>query len=303
MRTRSNGPPTGNVPPPAGYAGRTVTKAPNWHELVVLDVLLNNLSTGLFLVAAVGELAAPAVFAAVTAWAYPVALVLLFADLGCLVLDLGDPFRFHHMLRVFKPSSPMSLGTWCLTVFSLFLTVVVAVVAAVALGWLPGDSAVAWWARTLAVVGGLPFALGSAAYKGVLFSTSAQPGWKDARWLGAYLMNSALMLGAAELLLIAVLTDRAPAAATLRPTLGLLVILNAAPLVLLAADLSPLLARLHDRRELWAAGLLVLLTGVVVPMGMLLAGGPVALLAAVLSVLLASLGIRLAIVRLPHAAT
>ena len=43
-----------------------------------------------------------------------------------LVLDLGDPLRFHHMLRVFKPSSPMSLGTWSLTVYSLPLTLIVA---------------------------------------------------------------------------------------------------------------------------------------------------------------------------------
>src|SRR3954454_21731054 len=104
--------------------------------------------------------------------AYPLALVLLLADLVCLVLDLGDPLRFHHMLRVFKPSSPMSLGTWCLTVYSLFLTVIVAAEAVAAAGWLPADAGPAWWARKVAVVGGLPFAFGSAAYKGVLFSTT-----------------------------------------------------------------------------------------------------------------------------------
>ncbi len=125
----------------AGYADRTVTKAPNWHGLVVCDILFNNLATGLFLVAAVGELAAPATFAAVATWAYPIALVLLLADLACLVLDLGDPLRFHHMLRVFKPSSPMSLGTWCLTVFSLVLTAIVAI----------GIVSAASWLRTLAV--------------------------------------------------------------------------------------------------------------------------------------------------------
>src|SRR3954467_14485831 len=83
----------------SGYAG-PVTRAPNWHGLVILDVLFNNLTTGLFLVAAVAELAAPSAFAAVARVAYPIALVLLFADLLLLVLDLGDPLRFHHMLRV-----------------------------------------------------------------------------------------------------------------------------------------------------------------------------------------------------------
>ncbi|HEX2252259.1 MAG TPA: NrfD/PsrC family molybdoenzyme membrane anchor subunit [Thermoanaerobaculia bacterium] len=35
-----------------------------------------------------------------------------------LVADLGRPERFLHMLRVFKPQSPMSVGAWTLTAFS-----------------------------------------------------------------------------------------------------------------------------------------------------------------------------------------
>src|SRR5690242_13973443 len=93
-----------------GYSAREVTKAPEWHGLVAWDMLFNNLTTGLFLTAALGELAAPEIFTRVAKAAYPLALVLLLADLLCLVLDLGDPLRFHHMLRVFKPTSPMSLG-------------------------------------------------------------------------------------------------------------------------------------------------------------------------------------------------
>ncbi len=31
-----------------------------------------------------------------------------------LIKDLGRPERFHHMLRVFKPTSPMNLGSWVL---------------------------------------------------------------------------------------------------------------------------------------------------------------------------------------------
>jgi len=34
-----------------------------------------------------------------------------------LIADLGRPERFHHMLRVAKPSSPMSVGTWILTAY------------------------------------------------------------------------------------------------------------------------------------------------------------------------------------------
>ena len=105
-----------------GYENTLITKVPGWHGIIAWDALLNGMATGLFLAAAVSELAAPAVFLHVAKVAYPVALVLLLIDLGLLVLDLGDPFRFHHMLRVFKPGSPMSVGTWSLTIFSLPLT-------------------------------------------------------------------------------------------------------------------------------------------------------------------------------------
>ena len=108
-----------------GYAGHPSVKAPNWHGLVVADVLFNNLATGIFMAAALGDLTAPALFAATTRIAYPAALALLVADLICLVLDLGDPFRFHHMLRVFKVRSPMSVGTWSLVAFSVPVAVLV----------------------------------------------------------------------------------------------------------------------------------------------------------------------------------
>src|SRR5438477_1660512 len=34
-----------------------------------------------------------------------------------LIADLGRPGRFHNMLRVAKPTSPMSMGTWLISAF------------------------------------------------------------------------------------------------------------------------------------------------------------------------------------------
>jgi Ni/Fe-hydrogenase subunit HybB-like protein len=282
----------------AGYAGRPVTKAPAWHGLVAWDMLFNGLTTGLFLAAALGELAAPEVFTRVAKVAYPLALPLLLADLLCLVLDLGDPLRFHHMLRVFKPTSPMSLGTWCLTVYSLPLTV------AAALSLLPAEWPALEWARKAAVVLGLLPALGSAAYKGVLLSTNAQPGWRDARWLGGYLTNSALLLGCAAMLALSVLMGQENATTILRPALVLLLVLNVAPLCLLVANLSPALARVYTRRERCRLAALCIGGGTLVPLCLLLfRGRPLLVLAAVLLLLAGSLATRYVIVRLPHAST
>ena len=120
----------------------------------------------------------------------------------------------------------------------------------------------------------------------------------------SYLVNSAVTLGAAELLVVAALTGEPLAVAALRPVVGLLVVLNLALLVLLVGDLYPLLSRLYARREFGVAGLFVLLTGVVIPAASLLAGGvPATASVAMASLVLASLGVRYAIVRLPHDAT
>jgi hypothetical protein len=295
---------TESLPRPSspGYAGKEPTQPPNWHELVVLDVVLNALTSGLFLVAAVGELARPDLFAPVAAWAYPVALALLAADLVCLVLDLGDPLRFHHMLRVFKPTSPMSLGTWFLTAYSVPLVLLVLTDAAVALGWWPGDAAAVRWGRTGLLLVGLPLAFGTMAYKGVLFSTSAQPGWRDARWLGAYHTASAVALGSGLLLLLATLTGHGPAAAVLRPAFGLLLVLQFIPLYRLAAEMRPALVRRYPAHQRRLTIAVVVGGGVVVPVAALLVGGLVPVSVAVGFALVGGWMVRHRVVWLPQPA-
>jgi hypothetical protein len=285
-------------PPPArqtGYASRRVTQAPHWHGLVVWDLLFNNLTTGLYLAAATSELARPAALGPSARVAYPIALAFLLADLALLVLDLGDPLRFHHMLRVFKPGSPMSLGTWSLALYAMPLTVLVAI------DWLPIGPIAPGWARTLVIVIGLAPALGSAIYKGVLFSTSSQPGWRDARWLGGYLANSAVVLGCAGMLAISTLIGQIPAATVLRPALGILLMLNLVPIGLLAAELRGTVADDRARAHLTNLVLVAGAAGLLVPAGLLrLGGGPVLVLGATAGILIGNFLIRWAIVQAPH---
>ena len=279
----------------SGYANMPVTKVPGWYGMIAWDALLNGMATGLFMAAAVSELAVPAVFTPVAKVAYPVALVLLLVDLAMLVFDLGDPLRFHHMLRVFKPHSPMSVGTWCLTIFSLPLT------AASGLSVLAELGLDFEWARILAVILGLLPAFGSAAYKGVLLSTNAQPGWKDARWLGGYLTNSALLMGCAELLVLSALMDQTQAIAVLRSALIVLLVLNLIPLGLLFANLQPTHARLYTRGQQWRVGMLIFVAGVLIPMGLtLLNGGLLFIFGSVIFLLSMSWVIRFVYIKIPH---
>jgi Ni/Fe-hydrogenase subunit HybB-like protein len=277
-----------------GYAGRPTTKAPNWHAPVTLDLLFNNLSAGLFLVMALGELVAPTSFRPLGPVAYPLVLLFLIGDLICLVIDLGDPSRFHHMLRVWKPSSPMSLGTWVLTGYAIPVTLLVLV------AFLP-SSRTAQAVRPLLLVIGLALAVAVAVYKGVLFSTTAQRGWGDARWLGGYLINSALVLGVGEALLIALAKGQPELVPPLRVALELLLLLNLVALVLLLRNIRMPLSQARGPRVLAVIGALVVVTGIIAPLALLLVHRPVALGTALLLVLLGAVAVRHEMVRLPHA--
>ena len=88
-----------------------------------------------------------------------------------LIHDLGRPARFLNMLRVFRITSPMSMGSWILTVFST---------AAGAAAVLPfGPKLFRPLADIFGVIAAL-FGLGLSGYTGVLISQTAVPVWQQA---------------------------------------------------------------------------------------------------------------------------
>jgi hypothetical protein len=119
-----------------------------------------------------------------------------------LVSDLGRPERFHHMLRVIKPTSPMSMGSWVLAAMGP-----AAVGAAVSdrLGILPGLG------RAAEVVSGL---LGPVlcTYTGVLVANTAVPVWHEAgRELPLVFAGSALASAGAASTVLTPAADAGPA--------------------------------------------------------------------------------------------
>ncbi|MBN8470824.1 polysulfide reductase NrfD [Corallococcus exiguus] len=102
---------------------------------------------------------------------------------GLLIHDLGRPSRFLNMLRVFRPTSPMSMGSWVLAGSGAVNT------AAFVLRRMPGAPGV--MGRTAGTVGavlGLPLA----GYTAVLVSNTAVPLWQQVgRTLPLFFMASA----------------------------------------------------------------------------------------------------------------
>ena len=86
-----------------------------------------------------------------------------------LIADLGVPGRFHMMFRVFKPTSPMSVGSWVLSAFG---GTVVASTVAEFLGWERASRALEIVAAALGPV--------VTVYTAVLLSDTATPVWHEA---------------------------------------------------------------------------------------------------------------------------
>jgi hypothetical protein len=104
----------GSMVPPAefrSYYGRQILKTPAWENKIAYYFFAGGLSGGCALLAAGADLTGrPALRRGTRA----AGLAALGAGAYYLVADLGRPDRFHHMLRVAKPTSPMSMGTWLL---------------------------------------------------------------------------------------------------------------------------------------------------------------------------------------------
>src|SRR4051812_12496931 len=102
---------------PTTYYGVPPIHKPHWHWLIVSYFFLGGLSGGSYVVASIADLFGHADDRETVRVGRYLALLALLPCPLLLVLDLGRPERFLHMLRVLKLRSPMSLGTWGLLSF------------------------------------------------------------------------------------------------------------------------------------------------------------------------------------------
>jgi formate-dependent nitrite reductase membrane component NrfD len=147
------------------YYGKPILNEPTWEPLDIAGYLfLGGLAGASSVLAAGAELTGRPALARVGKGG---ALVAISGSLVALVHDLGRPSRFLNMLRVFKPSSPMSVGSWILSAYGP--PAGVAGLTALT-GRFPGIGRVA--TVTAGLVGPAV-----AAYTGVLISDTAVPTW------------------------------------------------------------------------------------------------------------------------------
>jgi formate-dependent nitrite reductase membrane component NrfD len=191
------------------YYGRQILKSPVWDWKIATYLFTGGLSAGAAMLGAGADLTGRPGLRKVT-WIG--SLISLLASMYLLIADLGRPERFHQMLRVAKPSSPMSMGTWLLSAYGP--GVGVAAIAELMPKRLRGTwlgRLVNWVARPagLWAAGTAP---GVASYTAVLLSQTAVPAWREAHpYLPFVFTGSAAASGGGFGMLLAPLGETGPA--------------------------------------------------------------------------------------------
>lgn len=192
--------------------------APHWGWYIILYFFLGGLAAGLYFIGTLAVLSGDPRDRPVTRFCFLAVFPLVVVCGFLLIVDLGKPLRFWHMLiqseriplPMLKYWAPMSLGSWVMAIFGVFAAAAF-VGALVDSGRLTNERAVraVTWARTrprplqLAwSLVGVFFALFFGGYTGVLLVGTNVPLWHHAQLLGAVFLLSAASTAYALLILV-----------------------------------------------------------------------------------------------------
>ena len=224
---------------------------PGWTWYILFYFFFAGLSGGSYVIASLFRLRGEPSDEPAARLGYYVSFAALIPCPIMLILDLGTPLRFWHMLwnttpgaagLNFKWWSPMSVGAWALLVFGAFAT-------ASFVDCLVRDGRLRWpwvarllggaFGRLVMVVGTI-LGLFIAGYTGVLLSVSNQPVWSDTWTLGGLFLASGLSGSAALLLfLLRYRTSTDASAGPLIVSERLYAVLELALIVIFALTLIP----------------------------------------------------------------
>jgi formate-dependent nitrite reductase membrane component NrfD len=231
-------------------------KSADWPLLIDLYFFLGGVAGGAFVLATIAGLVDDRRYRDLMRVGYYVALLAIIPAPILLIVDLGLPSRFLHMLVVSKPStdigvqaltggpfhlkllSPMSAGAWALLLFSgcAFLAALMTYLE---------DRGNRRFGISRLVVGlvGSIFGFFIAAYPGVLLGATARPLFISSHWLGALFLVVGAATGAAAIALIMSILGgqnglNREALARLMSFTSLALILEAALLVLFAITVA-----------------------------------------------------------------
>jgi hypothetical protein len=157
------------------YHGMPVLRGPVWKWMVPAYFFTGGLAGSCAVLGAAAQLAGGRGTSRLVSRCRLVAAGGAVASAALLIADLGRPGRFLNMLRVFRPTSPMNMGTWILAPFGA-LSAVAALPAV-----LPRPPSVVRRAADAAGYGAAALGLPLVGYTGVLIANTAVPVWQSTR--------------------------------------------------------------------------------------------------------------------------
>lgn len=191
------------------YYGRPVVKAPPWGDEISIYLFLGGLAGGSSILAAGADLSG---LDELRRNARATSMVALGGGTVALIMDLGRPERFLNMMRTFKVSSPMNMGSWLLGAYGG----AAGTVAAIEIDRLTGEKLPLGPLRKLvqsvekptSVVAAL---LGAplASYTGALLGDTSVPTWAAARDNLSYLFVSSASMAAGGVGMMTTSTEQA----------------------------------------------------------------------------------------------
>lgn len=186
------------------YYGKPVIKAPHWRWLIITYFFCGGIAGASFTIGTIANLVSRD--RSVERAARYLALAALIPCPPLLVLDLGRPERFLHMLRILKLRSPMSLGSWALSGFGLFATLAAGLqlLSDVTRRDIPG-------LRRIIGILGLPFSVFLSGYTGILLAATNIPvWWRASPLLSPTFISSAYSTALAGITLILARVEQEP---------------------------------------------------------------------------------------------
>lgn len=192
-----------------------IVAAPEWTWWLIFYFYLGGIAAGSYFMAALIQLVGTEQDRELAKVAYYIAFPLIILCAIFLILDLGRPERFWHMMLqsetlrpMFKYWSPMSVGSWALAIFGgLSFVSFVGVLAEDGRFGLGRFSNLARMLHRgplgmLFELAGAGVGFFIASYTGALLTASNQPFWSDSPVIGGLFLASAASTGIAVMILL-----------------------------------------------------------------------------------------------------
>jgi hypothetical protein len=165
----------GPIPQRPGYYGQPVVRPPVWTWEIPIYFFVGGLGGMAALIALGAALFHHPDVARTALWIAAIGAVL---SPVLLILDLGRPRLFLHMLRVFKPQSPMSMGAWILAAFGMCVVPgLIALELHTSHLFAGATDQILRIAAGILIFGSAIFGVLLATYTGVLIGATAIPAW------------------------------------------------------------------------------------------------------------------------------